>query len=88
MRLNNLGRTLTDVSKAKMEPSCHKSQGVIITEANTAEANSLASIRRATEYMGVHHSVVVIYIRKQNFYRGKEYTVSKKKNTIVGLRFV
>ena len=83
MRLNSLGRTHTDESKAKMVASCPKSQGVIITDNNTREAKELLSIRRAAEYIGVHHSVVAKYIRKQNFYRGKQYTVSKK-NTIAG----
>lgn len=76
MRLNNLVRTQTVESKAKMVASCPKLQGVIITDNNSPEAKELLFIRGAGEYIGVHHSVVAKYIRKQNFYKGIEYTVS------------
>lgn len=79
IRASNLGHNRTEQVKLKIPAGSAQAQSVFVTDNKTGETKEFTSVRKAAEYVGLHHSYVAKCLQKQNIYKGKEYTIVKKK---------
>jgi hypothetical protein len=69
------------MSIKKMNSTLSPEARLKIANLETGEILSFVSIRKAAEYIGVHHSLLAKYIKLNKFYLGKGYLVYLSSNT-------
>ena len=78
MRVSKLGYKHTDFAKLRIATASAQAQPVVVMNNKTGDNKKFTSVRKAAEFIGIHHSYVAKCIRKQKLYKGKVYTIMKK----------
>jgi hypothetical protein len=68
-----LGRSRSDAAKLAISKGSIQSQSVIVINNNTGEEMEYTSIRKAANFMGLHHSYIAKVIKNNNIYRKRIY---------------
>jgi hypothetical protein len=75
-----LGRILNEELKLKITINSARAQAVLVTNSNTGDIKLFTSIRRASKYIGMHHSYFAKCLVKNNIYKGNIFIVVLSSN--------
>ena len=78
IRISSLSRNHTEETKLKMAISNIQAQAVIVINNITGEISNFISIRKASKFIGKHHSYIAKCLKRYKFYKNKEFTISIK----------
>jgi len=81
MSIKKMNSTLSPEARLKIAMAINKGVFTLVNNLETGEILSFVSIRKAAEYIGVHHSLLAKYIKLNKFYLGKGYLVYLSSNT-------
>lgn len=79
MRASKLGRARTEDAKLKIAAGSAQARPAIVTNNNTGEITEFTSARKASEFIGKHHSYIAKCLKNHKFYKGEEYTITVKE---------
>lgn len=80
IRASKLGRNHSEDAKLKIAVGSAKSLSVLVINNNTDEVMEFISIRKASKFIGKHYSYITKCLKRHGFYKGKEFSISLKKN--------
>jgi hypothetical protein len=78
IRTSKLGRSRTESDKLAITVGSTKAQSVLVINNKTNKSKEFLSIRKAAEFMGLHHSYIAKSMKISNKYVGKDYSIIKK----------
>jgi len=79
MRAARLGRPISEEAKVKLAANS-QAFAVKVENLETKEVMFFTSIRRAAEFLDMHHSYLAKCLNKDGFYKGRNYYITKKIN--------
>jgi hypothetical protein len=78
MRESKLGRNRSEEAKIKIAANSVQAYPVIVTNNNTGEIIEFRSVRKASEFIGKHHSYIAKYLKDHKIYKNEEFTIRIK----------
>lgn len=79
LRAARLGRPISEEAKVKLAANS-QAFAVKVENIETKEVMYFTSIRRAADFLDMHHSYLAKCLNKDGFYKGRNYYVIKKVN--------
>jgi hypothetical protein len=79
IRAARLGKPISEEAKIKLAANS-QAFALEVENLETKEVTYFSSIRRAAEFLNMHHSYLAKCLNKDGFYKGRNYYVIKKVN--------
>lgn len=81
MSLNRLNHSVSEETRERIAKALAKGNSTIVKNIKTNEIISFLSLRKAAEYLGIHHSYLAKLVSSNKFYLGKDFLVYKLPTT-------
>ena len=81
MSMKKMNNTLSPEARLKIAMAINKGVFTLVHNLETGEIDSFVSIRKAAEFIGVHHSLIAKFIQLNKYYSGKGYLVHLSSTT-------
>jgi len=82
MSLKKMDNVLSDVTRLKIATTLSKGVSVIVKNHVTGQILSFISVRKAAEFIGIHHSYLAKTLNLNEFYSNSEFLIYKSSTPL------